>query len=68
MKAPTLQHKYKFKLHGHTVFMKILAYRKLNEYEISSCVNDYIRSLKNKKLKKDVVITWLTLFGATDSI
>jgi hypothetical protein len=66
MEAPTLQHKFKFKLHGHIVTMKILAYRKLNVYEIKSCVYDYARSLKKKKLKKDVSITWLTLFGATD--
>ena len=68
MEAPTLQHKFKFKLHGHIVTMKILAYRKLNEYEINSCISDYARSLKKKKLKEDVVITWLTLFGVTESL
>jgi hypothetical protein len=66
MVEPTRQHKFEFKLHGQTVTMEILAYRKLNEYEINTCVTDYIRSLKKKKLKKDVVITWKTIFGVAD--
>jgi hypothetical protein len=66
MEAPTLQHKFKFKLHGQTVTMQIMAYRKLHKEEIDSCVTDYVRSLKNKKLKKDITITWVTIFGATD--
>jgi hypothetical protein len=68
MVAPTLQHKFKFKLHGHTVTMRILAYRKLYEVEINSCIADYIRSLKKKKLKKDTEVIIQTIFGATDSI
>jgi len=68
MEPPTLQHHFKFKLQGHTVNMKILAYRKLYEEEINSCVADYIRSLKKKKLKKDTEVIIQTIFGATDSI
>ena len=68
MKSPTLQHKFKFKLHGHSVTMQIMAYRKLSKEEIDSCVIDYVRSLKKKRLKNDVIITWETIFGATDSI
>lgn len=66
--APTLQHEFKFKLHGHTVTMKILAYRKLTEYELNSCIYDYIRSLKKKRLKKDETVIWQTIFGATQGI
>lgn len=68
MENPTLQHKFKFQLHGHTVFMNILAYRKLTDFEIETCMNEYVRSLKNRKLKNDVEITWQTLFGATGSL
>ena len=68
MNCLKIQHTRKFKLHGYTVTMRIFAYRKLTEYEIQSCISDYVRSLKKKKLKKDETITVKTIFGITDSI
>jgi hypothetical protein len=63
MLEPTLKHEFNFTLHGHTVNMKIFAYRKLDQYELNSCIADYIRSLRNKKLKKNVSVAWKTLYG-----
>lgn len=68
MEASTLQHKFKFKLHEHTVTMKIYAYRKLQDFEIQSCISDYVRSVKRKKLKKDVEVKIQTIFGIEDPI
>ena len=68
MDKPTLQHKFNIKLHGHTVTMKILAYRKLYKDEIDSCVSEYVRSLKKKKLKTDVEVILPTIFGIEDPI
>ncbi len=68
MEAPVLQHRFKFPLHDHVVTMEIYAYRKLHDFEIQSCVDGYVRSLKKKKLKKNIIIKWMTIFGATPGI
>lgn len=68
MKPHTIQHDLKFKLHGHTVTMKILAYRKLYQDEIDFCVEGYIKSLKKKKLKEDVEVALPTTLGIEDSL
>lgn len=68
MQAPTLQHKIPVKYNGHIVTVKILAYRKLTEYEIQDCISSYFSSLKKKKITKNQTVIIETIYGATDHI
>lgn len=58
----------KFQHQGHWVFMRILAYRKIDDEFMRSCVADWVRSQKRKKLKSDREVVFPTLYGASDKL
>jgi hypothetical protein len=68
MEPPNVKKTIKFKYQGHSVTMHILAYREPDDYLVQSCIADFVRSYKRKKLRNDITITFPTLFGATDLI
>ncbi len=68
MQPPNVKKTVKFKYQNHMVTMHILAYREPDDYFIKSCMADFLQAYKKKKLRKDITITFPTLFGASDPI
>jgi hypothetical protein len=63
MQSPNFKKTFKFKFQGHTVTMHILAYKEPDDDFVKSCMVDFLRSYKRKKLSKDITITFPTLYG-----
>lgn len=68
MKPPHIKRTVVFDFQGHKVMLHVLAYRKIDDEFLQSCVADWMRSRGRKKMTCDMEVTLPTLLGAGDSI
>jgi hypothetical protein len=64
MKPHTFKRSIVFPYQGYKVRLNVLAYRKIDNAFLKSCVSDWMRSQGRKKIKGNTEITFRTSYGA----
>lgn len=51
----------------HKVIFHVLAYKPITDRFFKSCVNDWLRKQRGRRLLKDIIVTFPTAYGLKES-